>query len=270
MVATPIGNLNEISPRAVRILGEVDCIACEDTRHTRKLLSHLGLSTPLTSYYREKEARKSEVLLQQLQQGKSLALVSDAGTPGISDPGAILIRAARKAGVSIVPISGPCALCVALSVAGIEDSRFFFAGFPPAKKKGRQDFFRQLASFSWPIFFYESPHRIERCLADALEIFGNRRAMLFRELTKMHEEIRDGSLEKLLSLCEGKNRGEFVVMVEGAQQSVQERPRDIDALLAWYRSQDYTLKETVQNISEDLQISRTKLYRRALELWQEE
>ncbi len=270
VVATPIGNLDEISPRAVRILGEVDCIACEDTRHTRKLLSHLGISTPLTSYYREKEAQKSDVLLKQLQQGKSLALVSDAGTPGISDPGAILVRAARKIGISIVPVSGPCALCVALSVSGIKDSRFFFAGFPPAKKKARQDFFKQLVSFSWPIFFYESPHRIERCLADALEVFGNRRAMLFRELTKLHEEVRDGSLEELLSSCKGKNRGEFVVMVEGAQQSVQEQPEDLDALLAWYRDQNYTLKETVRKISEDLKISRTKLYRRALELWQEE
>jgi len=269
VVATPIGNLDEISPRAVRILGKVECIACEDTRHTRKLLSHLGISTPLTSYYREKEAQKSEVLLKQLQQGKSLALVSDAGTPGISDPGAILIKAARKTGIAIVPISGPCALTVALSVAGLTDSRFFFAGFPPAKQKARQDFFRELASLSWPLFFYESPHRIKRFLADALEVFGNRQAMLFRELTKLHEEVRDGTLEELLSLCEGKNRGEFVVMVQGADQSGQERPEDVDELLRWHRDRGDSLKESVREISETLGIGRSKIYQRALALWQE-
>lgn len=269
VVATPIGNLEEVSPRAARILREVDCIACEDTRHTRKLLSHLGISTPLTSYYREKEAQKSATLVAELQQGKSIALVSDAGTPGISDPGALLVRAARAEGIPVVPISGPCALTVALSVAGLTDSRFFFAGFPPAKHKARQDFFRELASLPWPLIFYESPHRIRRCLTDALEILGNRRAMLFRELTKLHEEIREGSLEALLRSCEGKNRGEFVVMIQGADQSEQERPEDVDELLRWHRDRGDSLKESVREISETLGVGRSKIYQQALTLWHE-
>ena len=145
VVATPIGNLEEITPRAVRILKEVDLIACEDTRHTRKLTSHLEISTPLTSYYREKEQQKAPQLLQQIQDGINLALVSDAGTPAISDPGAVLVRQARATGIQVVPISGPSALATALSVAGLEDSAFFFAGFPPSKKKARKVFFKPLA-----------------------------------------------------------------------------------------------------------------------------
>jgi 16S rRNA (cytidine1402-2'-O)-methyltransferase len=269
VIATPIGNLEELSPRAIRILGEVNCIACEDTRHTRKLLTHFGISTPLTSYYREKEARKSATLLQQLKDGKSIALVSDAGTPGVSDPGAILVSSARQQGIPIVPISGPCALTVALSVAGLRDSRFFFAGFPPARKKARQDFFHDLAHLPWPLFFYESPHRIRACLSDALKIFGNRPAMFFRELTKLHEEIREGTLAELVDICQEKQKGEFVVMVQGADKSGNEQPGDLDELLRWHRDQGHSLAESVQEIKKIVNQGKTTIYRRALDVWQE-
>jgi 16S rRNA (cytidine1402-2'-O)-methyltransferase len=269
VVATPIGNLEEITPRAVRILSNVDLIACEDTRHTRKLTSHLQISTPLTSYYREKEQQKAPQLLKQLQGGAQIALVSDAGTPGISDPGSVLVRQARAAGIKIIPVSGPSALTTALSVAGLEKSEFFFAGFPPAKKKARTDFFKPLASLPYPVIFYESPHRIGQCLIDCMHIFGDRKAKLFRELTKIHEEYREGKLSDLGQSCSGKNRGEFVVIVEGIdKQKISDKPEDVDELILWYRDQlKISLKSAVQQISTDLDLPRTKIYKRALVLW---
>ncbi len=268
VVATPIGNLEEISPRAVKVLQSVDLIACEDTRHTKKLLNYLGISQPLTSYYREKEQQKAKNLLQKLQDGKKIAMISDAGTPGISDPGAILVNMARHAGIPIVPISGPSALTTALSIAGLEDSQFFFAGFPPAKKKARKTFFKQLAHLPWPIIFYESPHRIEQSLQDCLHCLGDRQGMLFRELTKIHEEYRQGSLSELATGCTGKNRGEFVVLVKPAPDNTTDKPEDLDELILWYQSRpDMTLKDAVQRIAADLDLPRTRIYKKALTLW---
>ena len=268
VVATPIGNLEEISPRAINVLQNVDLIACEDTRHTKKLLNHLGISQPLTSYYREKEQQKAKILLQKLQDGKKIAIVSDAGTPGISDPGAILVNMAREAGIPIVPISGPSALTTALSIAGLRDSQFFFAGFPPSRKKARRTFFKQLAPLSWPIVFYESPHRIEQSLLDCLQCLGDRQGILFRELTKIHEECRQGSLSALYTSCAGKNRGEFVVLVKPAPDSTTDKPEDLDELILWYRSRpDMTLKDAVHRIAADLNLPRTRIYQRALILW---
>ncbi len=268
VVATPIGNLEEITPRAVRLLSEVDLIACEDTRHTRKLLNHLQITTPLTSYYREKEQQKSGLLLQQLQEGIRIALVSDAGTPCISDPGAVLVRRARAAGIPIVPVSGPSALITAVSVAGLEQSGFYFAGFPPSKKKARRDFFKQLATLPCPLVFYESPHRVQHSLVDAMHALGDRQARLFRELTKIHEEYRQGTLSELSHGCAGKNRGEFVIIVDGAGQAPSDKPEDIDQLILWYRDQqNVSLKKAVQQIAADLDIPRTKIYQRALALW---
>ena len=271
VVATPIGNLEEITPRAVRILNEVDLIACEDTRHSRKLMNHLQISTPLTSYYREKERQKAPQLIKQLQNGLHIALVSDAGTPGISDPGSVLVNQARSRGIAIVPISGPSALATALSVAGLEESAFFFAGFPPAKKKARRDFFAALANLPCPVIFYESPHRIGQCLLDCMHSFGDRKAMLFRELTKIHEECRQGTLSNLSHSCSGKNRGEFVVIVHQPLQPAPEKPEEIDELILWYRDrQQVTLKSAVQQIAGDLNLPRTRIYKRALALWNKE
>jgi 16S rRNA (cytidine1402-2'-O)-methyltransferase len=271
IVATPIGNLEEITPRAARILREVNLIACEDTRHTRKLTSHLKISTPLTSYYREKEQQKAPQLLQQLHNGTHIALVSDAGTPAISDPGAVLVRQARAAGIHIIPVSGPSALTTALSVAGLEGSTFFFAGFPPAKKKARRDFFKPLASLPCPVIYYESPHRIRQSLLDCMHALGNRKAQLFRELTKIHEECRQGSLFELGQSCSGKNKGEFVVIVEGNKENKQvDKPEDLNELIRWYRDQQtISLKSAVQQISTDLDLPRTQIYKRALSLWKE-
>ena len=271
IVATPIGNLEDISPRSKRILAEVSLIACEDTRHTRKLLSHLQLSTPLTSYYREKEQYKAEVLLAKLAAGQNIALVSDAGTPGLSDPGAVLVRQARAAGVSIVPIPGPSALAVALSVAGLDENGFFFGGFPPPRQAARRALFKGLAALPWPLIFYESPHRIRACLEDGLATLGDREALLCRELTKLHEECIPGTLSALLDRVADGIRGELVLIVHPPAAVRDNRPDNLAELLAWYRDQPgMTLKEAVRRISEDLGLPRNTVYREALAVWQGE
>lgn len=268
VVATPIGNLEDITLRARRILEEVDLIACEDTRHTRKLLAHLGLATPLTSYYREKEQYKTEKLLDKLRGGLDIALVSDAGTPSLSDPGAVLIREARSAGLPVIPVPGPSALTAAVSVAGLEADGFFFGGFPPAKQGQREKLFRRLAALPYPLVFYESPHRIKACLRDCLAIFGDRPAMLFRELTKVHETCRRGTIAELLGQLGEKTRGEIVLIIDPAAEAAQAPAGDLAELLAWYRRQPgMSLKDAVRLIAEDLNLPRGKVYREALAVW---
>ncbi|MHB8810958.1 MAG: 16S rRNA (cytidine(1402)-2'-O)-methyltransferase [Desulfobulbaceae bacterium] len=268
IVATPIGNLEDISSRARRILAEVSLIACEDTRHTRKLLSHLQLNTPLTSYYREKEQSKAEVLLAKLAAGQDIALVSDAGTPGLSDPGAVLVRQARAAGITIVPVPGPSALAVAISVAGLEENSFFFGGFPPPKKAARRTLFKGLAALPWPLVFYESPHRIRACLEDCLATLGDRQVLLCRELTKLYEECIPGSVSTVLDRVTAGIKGELVLIVHAPAAAAEDQPDNLAELLAWYRDQpDMTLKEAVRRISEDLGLPRNTVYREALAVW---
>ena len=268
VVATPIGNLEDISDRAERILKEVSLIACEDTRHSRKLLSHLNISTRLTSYYREKEQYKAKILLNKLQNGQDIALISDAGTPALSDPGAVLVRLVRTAGIKVVPIPGPSALATAISAAGIEEHGFFFGGFPPAKKGLRRKLFKSLVALPFPLVFYESPHRINTCLQDCLSMFGERQALLFRELTKIHEQCLEGSLSELLEQIKNGVRGELVLIIHPDCTSVEHKPEDLDALLTWYKNQPgMRLKEAVQRITADLDLPRTRVYQAALEMW---
>jgi len=180
IVATPIGNLEDMTYRAVRILSEVDLIAAEDTHHTKKLLTHFGIHTPLVSYYREKEVRRSNVLVEQMRDGKNIALVSDAGTPGISDPGSILVNSSRQAGIAIVPVPGPSALSAAVSCAGLESGSFIFAGFAPPKSSQRKKLLKSFSTSEYPLVFYESPHRIQQFIRDAHDIFGNRSVLWAR------------------------------------------------------------------------------------------
>ncbi|MBW1749459.1 MAG: 16S rRNA (cytidine(1402)-2'-O)-methyltransferase [Deltaproteobacteria bacterium] len=271
IVATPIGNLSDISRRMEQVLSGVDLIACEDTRHTRKLLSHLEISVPLTSYYREKEQQKAEVLLKKLLVGRNIALVSDAGTPGLSDPGAVLVRAARSADIPVIPVPGPSALAVAMSVAGLDDTSFFFGGFPSAKKGERCKLFTSLKALTCPLIFYESPHRIRRTLQDCLKIFGDRQAQLFRELTKLHEQHLSGSISKLIELTDKKVRGELVLIIDGRPDQDTDRPSNLDDLILWYRdTEKSSLKDAARIIATDLDISRSQVYQRALSLWHEE
>ncbi|MFP4137805.1 MAG: 16S rRNA (cytidine(1402)-2'-O)-methyltransferase [Halomonas sp.] len=219
VVATPIGNLADLSPRGAAVLGEVALVAAEDTRHTARLLRHLGLSVPMLSLHEHNEAARVSQLDARLAAGEPIALVSDAGTPLISDPGFVLVRELRARGRRVVPIPGACALVAALSAAGLPTDRFAFQGFLPAKGGARRTRLEALAARDETLVFYESPHRIRDTLADIRATFGARRVVLARELTKTFETFLDGSAEALLERMEAdpdQARGEFVVMLAGA------------------------------------------------------
>lgn len=219
IVATPIGNLGDISARALEVLASVDAICAEDTRHTRQLLSHFGMERPLLALHQHNEDAQAAQLVARLWTGESLALVSDAGTPLVSDPGFRLVRAAREAGVRVSPVPGACAAIAALSVAGIASDRFAFEGFLPAKSGARRERLARLAAETRTLIFYESAHRIEESLVDFVAAFGpDRHAVLARELTKLFETVLDGGLATLLANVQAdpnQRKGEFVLVVEG-------------------------------------------------------
>ena len=216
VVATPIGNLEDITLRALRVLREVDLIAAEDTRHTRKLLDRYEIKKRMVSYHEHNERERAERIIEDLKSGMKVALVSDSGTPAISDPGYVLIRRCVEEGIEVIPIPGPSALLAALSVSGLPVHRFIFEGFLPHKSGKRRNRLRQLAGEEGTIIFYESPHRLLKTLSDILEILGNRRVVIARELTKVHEEIFRGSIEEALErFGEGERKGEFTILVEG-------------------------------------------------------
>ncbi|NOY77647.1 MAG: 16S rRNA (cytidine(1402)-2'-O)-methyltransferase [Calditrichaeota bacterium] len=215
MVSTPIGNLEDITLRALRILKEADLIAAEDTRKTNFLLSHYKISTPTISFYSYNQVKKTPELLDFLSQGKSLALVTDAGTPGISDPAYYLVTRAIQAGVTLVPVPGPTAFIAGLIASGLPTRRFVFEGFLPLKK-GRKTRLMQLAQDERTIVLYESPHRIQRTLDDILKYFGDRHIVIARELTKLFEEFIRGKLSQvIMQLSEKKLKGELVLIIEG-------------------------------------------------------
>lgn len=220
VVATPIGNLGDLSPRAREVLATVQLIAAEDTRHTRQLLQSFGIGTPLTSLHEHNEAQKSDELIERLARGESLALVSDAGTPLISDPGFDLIACARRRGIAVVAIPGPCAAIAAISVAGLPADRFVFEGFLPAKSAARRAQLEAVANESRTLIFYEAPHRVTQTLADMQAVFGSQRpAAISRELTKRFETTYSGSLADLVQAAqrdENMSRGEIVIVVAGS------------------------------------------------------
>jgi 16S rRNA (cytidine1402-2'-O)-methyltransferase len=222
VVATPIGNLADLSARAREVLSQADLICAEDTRHTRQMLNALGLDRPLLALHEHNESERVAQVLAQLQAGKALALVSDAGTPLISDPGYRLVRELRAAGVTISPIPGPCAAIAALSVAGIASDRFCFEGFLPAKSSARRERLQRLAAEPRTLVFYESAHRIEECLADMRLIFGDaREAVLAREISKLFETILDGDLKVIaekIAADPNQRKGEFVLVIAGAPE----------------------------------------------------
>lgn len=225
LVATPIGNLEDISQRALRTLREVDVVACEDTRRTRVLLNHFGIKTRTISYHEHNELTRAEQLCEDIQAGKSVALVSDAGTPLISDPGFRIVQAAIARGIAVVPIPGATAMVAALVASGLSSDQFRFAGFLPARANARHAKLEELRGVPVTLVFYEAPHRIAATLKAALEVFGDRRAVVARELTKLHEEVVRGKLSELTKRFAGDTtaRGEMVLIINGAaEESVAE------------------------------------------------
>ncbi|MEK1904533.1 MAG: 16S rRNA (cytidine(1402)-2'-O)-methyltransferase [Pseudomonas sp.] len=270
VVATPIGNLDDISARALRILREVALIAAEDTRHSIRLLQHFGIATPLAACHEHNEREQGGRFLTRLQAGEDVALISDAGTPLISDPGFHLVRAARAAGVRVVPVPGACALVAALSAAGLPSDRFSFEGFLPAKTVGRQSRLQQVAEDSRTLIFYEAPHRILECIADMRDVFGaDRQAVLGRELTKTFETLKGlplGELHDWVAADSNQQRGECVLLVAGWQEPEGDEAvsgealRVLDLLLG-----EMPLKRAAALAAEITGVRKNLLYQVALE-----
>lgn len=213
VVATPIGNLEDITLRALRILKEVDLIAAEDTRHTKKLLNKYSISTPLVSFHQHSSDAKAHQIVEKLKTGAQVALVTDAGTPGISDPGGVLVKAAQAADIKIIPVPGPSAITAVLSAAGIPADSFLFMGFLP-KKKGRTTLWREMKGLDVPIVLYESPNRVVKTLQEIVEHLGDREVIIGRELTKIHEEILKDTAQNLLKHFTARSpKGEFVIVI---------------------------------------------------------
>jgi 16S rRNA (cytidine1402-2'-O)-methyltransferase len=265
VVATPLGNLEDITLRAIRVLREVSLIACEDTRHTAVLLRAHHITTAVTSYFEHNERWKGERILAALRAGRDVALVSDAGTPGVSDPGYRLVRDARAEGIPVVPVPGPSAAVAALSVSGLPTDRFLFVGFLPAKSAARRKALDALASVRETLVFYESPVRVVAALTDMAETLGNREAFLCREATKVHEEYMRGTLsvfrDDLASRAAVK--GEFVIIVSGASDGPGSS-EPVEVLFARLVSEGKTRREAVKETARLLGLPAREVYRRVL------
>ncbi|HSV32487.1 MAG TPA: 16S rRNA (cytidine(1402)-2'-O)-methyltransferase [Pyrinomonadaceae bacterium] len=270
IVATPIGNLDDITARALRVLREVDLIACEDTRHTRVLLNHFGIKTRTISYHEHNERERAEQLCKFLAEGQSIAIVSDAGTPLISDPGFHIVRAAIEQGIEIISVPGPAAFVSALVASGLACDQFFFAGFLPARAKARRDRLEELRALPATLIFYEAPHRIGQTLKDALEILGDREAVVARELTKIHEQYLRGSLSVLVERFRSTDvaRGEIVLMISGfrperaAVENVQSKTsEDILRRMNELENEGLNSKEALKKAAREFGVKRAEAYR---------
>ena len=228
LVATPIGNLEDITLRAVRVLREVDLVAAEDTRHTSRLLHHLGIRAETTSLHEHNEEARASALVARLQAGARIALVSDAGTPGISDPGFRLVRAAIEAGCRVEAIPGPSSILAALITSGLPTDAFTFLGFPPARGSARSEWFARLRAERRTSVFFEAPHRVRQTLGEVIETCGDRQAAIGRELTKLHEEVRRGLLSTLLAELPARPIGEFTLVLAGAPDAPSDVPEATD------------------------------------------
>jgi len=268
LVATPIGNLADITHRALQILKDVDLIACEDTRHTHKLLQHYGITTKTVSYHEHNEQQRTPQLVDQLKQGSDIAVVSDAGTPSISDPGYRLVRAAIENDVTVVPVPGPSALISALIAAGLPTDEFFFAGFLPSRTNARRTRLSELRTVPGTLIFYEAPHRLATTLKDAYEILGERDAVVARELTKLHEEIKRGRLSELASYFEDGNkaRGEIVLLIDRnvIAETTVKTETSIAALVDRFEQEGMDHRAALKKAARELGLSRAEAYRKLL------
>lgn len=270
LVATPIGNLEDITLRAIRILKEVDLIAAEDTRVTLKLLNHLGISKPLTSYFKHNEAQKGQYIINKLLEGENIALVSDAGTPGISDPGENLIRLAIQNEIKVIPIPGPVACIAGLVVSGLSTDRFVFEGFLPPKKKDRKNRLQSLINEDRTMIFYEAPHKLLRTLKEMYEVFGERRIVLVRELTKVFEEVIRVSISKAIDLYETKTpKGEYIIVLEGKKEidtvnSSKWQKLDVREHVQLYIDLGMDKKEAIKKVAQERNLSKRIVYKEIL------
>lgn len=266
-VATPIGNLADFSARAIETLKSVDVIAAEDTRHSQPLLAHYAINTPMFAYHEHNESEQTASIIKQLLAGKNIALISDAGTPLINDPGYQLIKQARAAQIKIVPIPGACAVITALQVSGLPTDRFYFAGFPPAKEIARQNFFTELKHMTCTLIFYEAPHRILDCLQSMSTVFGaTRMAVIGRELTKKFESFYSDSFENIINYLSAhaeQQRGEFVVLIHGAPEINAEISVEVQAMLKTLL-QELPLTQAVKLAAQISGIKKNTLYDWAL------
>lgn len=271
IVSTPIGNLEDITLRALNVLKEVDLIACEDTRTSKKLLSRYQIEKPLTSYHKHNEIEKAKELLSMLQGGKNIALITDAGTPGVSDPGFRIVKLASQSGIKVIPIPGASAAIAALSISGLPTSSFTFLGFPPKQNKKLIELLDRIKDRPETLIFYESPKRIVKTLEAMTEVLGERNISISREITKMYEETLRGSFSDLINNLKSREsiKGEFVLLVEGnAEDSQKFDSETVDEVLLHLKKEGYTLKDAVSQITADSGISKSKIYKKALQLWQ--
>lgn len=268
IVATPIGNLEDMTVRAVRILREVDLIAAEDTRHTRKLLTHFGISRPLTSYFDHNKTVKGALILEKLKNGISVALVSDAGTPCISDPGYQLVRDAVAAGITVVPIPGACAAVAALSVSGLPTDSFVFEGFLPNRGGKRREKLTTLKEEKRLLILYEAPTRLMAALTDIIDILGDRDVVVAREITKIYEELLRGRVSAVIGALQGRQlKGEIVLLIAPSAETPPVRDESVTELLQNYLfSEGLTVKDAVRKIANETGVPKGKVYDQALRL----
>lgn len=271
---TPIGNLEDITLRVLKILKEVKLIAAEDTRHTKKLLNHYQINTKVTSYYEYNKIKKATYLVEMLKNSQDIALVSDAGMPGISDPGYVLVNLALKNNIKIIPIPGVSALITALVVSGLPTDKFVFEGFIPRKIKERKRYFKSIENEERTIIFYEAPHRLKRALKDMLDVWGERKIVIARELTKMYEEIIRGNLSQVLSEINTKEiKGEITLVVQGGIRKKENDTIDflkdeciMEEYLKKLKKQGYSSKDIIKITQEKLNLPKNLIYKKLLEM----
>ena len=266
LVATPIGNLADITHRALQVLKDVDLIACEDTRHTHKLLQHYGITTKTISYHEHNEQHRAAELIDLLKRGSDVAVVSDAGTPSISDPGFRLVRAAIENEVAVVPVPGPSALITAVIAAGLPTDEFFFAGFLPSRSNARRVRLNELRAVPGTLIFYEAPHRLATTLKDAYEVLGEREAVVARELTKLHEEIRRGRLSELGEHYGNVEnpRGEIVVLIDRNVISEAAVKTRVAPLVDQFEQDGLDHRAALKKAARELGLSRAEAYRKLM------
>ena len=264
IVATPIGNLEDITLRAINVLKNVDLIAAEDTRHTLKLLNHFEISKPLISNHRHNEKEKSNELIQKLKNGENIALVSDAGTPGICDPGEAIIKKCIEEQIEVIPIPGACAMINALIASGIDTKEFIFLGFLPLNKKTRKEKLEEIKESKKTIILYEAPHKLLSTLKDLKEILENRQVVLARELTKIHEEFIRGNIEEIIKVSENL-KGEMVLIIE-KNDKIEEKNNfenlSLEEHYKLYENQGLQKKEIIKKIAKDRGLNKNEIYQK--------